>query len=264
MNDLALIIGGPNMSTSEMTERTPEASLRFKARIAGILYLLIIVGALFAPFAVAPSGMMRGQAALPTAAQILASKPLYVLGGGAQLVVGACDIGVALIFYELLKPVSRGLGLLAAFFRLVFVAIANANVLNHFAPLVLLSGGEYLSPFKPDQLQALALVFIRLRTIGLDIALVFFGLHCVVLGYLIFRSTFFPRILGLLLAIGGVGYSANIFANFIPPAIGTHLFPYVMLPAGLAEISLTLWLLVIGVNVQRWKEQASAAGAIRK
>ncbi len=186
-----------------MMERTTEASPRFKARMAGVLYLLIIVGALFAPFAVAPSGMMRGHAALPTAAQILASKPLYVFGGAAQLVVGACDIGVALIFYELLKPVSRGLALLAAVFRLVFVAIASANVLNHFAPLLLLSGGEYLSAFKPDQLQAFALVFIRLRTIGLDIALVFFGFHCVVLGYLIFRSTFLPRILGLLLAIGG-------------------------------------------------------------
>ena len=107
-------------------------------------------------------------------------------------------------------------------------------------------------------------MFIRLRTIGLDIALVFFGFHCVVLGYLIFRSTFFPRILGLLLAIGGLGYSASIFANFIPPAIGADLFPYVMLPAGLAEISLALWLLVIGVNVQRWKEQASTAETIRK
>jgi hypothetical protein len=243
-----------------MMEWIAEASPRFKARMAGFLYLLIIVGALFAPFAVAPSGMMRGDAALPTVAQILASKPLYVFGGAAQLVLGACDIGVALIFYGLLKPVSRELALLAAFFRLVFVAIANVNVLNHFAPLLLLSGAEYLSAFKPDQLQALALVFIRLRTIGLDIALVFFGFHCVVLGYLLFRSTFFPRIVGLLLAIGGVGYMVNIFANVIPPAIGAHLFPYIMLPAGIAEISLTLWLIIVGVNASKWKAKASVAG----
>ena len=164
-------------------ERIAEASPRFKSRMAGFLYLLILVGALFAPFAVAPSGMMRGDAALPTTAQIRGSKPLYVFGGAAQLVVGACDIGVALIFHGLLKPVSTGLALLAAVFRLVFVAIANANVLNHFAPLLLLSGAEYLSAFKPDQLQTLALVFVRLRTIGFDIALVFFGFHCVVLGY---------------------------------------------------------------------------------
>jgi Domain of unknown function (DUF4386) len=242
-----------------MRERIAEASPRFKCRVAGFLYLFIIVGALFAPFAVAPSGMMRGDAALPTTAQILASKPLYVFGGAAQLVVGACDIAVALIFYGLLKPVSKELALLAAFFRLVFVAVANANVLNHFAPLLLLSGAEYLRAFKPDQLQALALVFIRLRTIGFDIALLFFGFHCVVLGYLLFRSTFFPRILGLLLAIGGMGYVANILASVIPPAIGAHLFPYIMLPAGFAEIALTLWLIVVGVNASKWKAQANTA-----
>ena len=242
-----------------MRERIAEASPRFKSRMAGFLYLLIIVGGLFAPFAVAPSGMMRGDAALPTTAQILASKPLYVFGGAAQLVLGACDIGVALIFYGLLKPVSRGLALLAAVFRLVFVAIANANVLNHFAPLLFLSGAEYLSAFKTDQLQTLALVFVRLRTIGFDIALVFFGFHCVVLGYLLFRSTFFPRILGLLLAIGGIGYMLNIFVNVIPRAIGAHLFPYIMLPAGIAEIGLTFWLIIVGVNASKWKAQASVA-----
>jgi uncharacterized protein DUF4386 len=243
-----------------MMERFSEASPRLKARIAGVLYLLVIVGALFIPFAIAPSGMMRGDAALPTAARILSSKPMYVFSGAAQLVLGACDIGLALIFYQLLKPVSRGLALLAAFFRLVFVAIASANVLNHFAPLLLLNGAGYLSAFKPEQLQALALMFVRLRTTGFDIALVFFGFHCAVLGYLLFRSTFFPRILGLLLAIGGgIGYLVNIFVNVIPPAIGAHLFPYIMLPAGIAEISLTLWLIIAGVNASKWKEQASAA-----
>jgi Domain of unknown function (DUF4386) len=158
------------MNTGVVTERM---SPRFKARVAGFLYLLIIVGGLLAPFAVAPTGMMLGQAALPTTAKIPASKPLYVFGGAAQLIVYACDIGVALIFYELLKPVSRNVALLATFFRLIFVAIASANIFNHFAPLIFLSGADYLRAFKPDQLQALALVFIRLRTFGFDIALVF-------------------------------------------------------------------------------------------
>jgi hypothetical protein len=165
-----------------MTARTREYSPRATARIAGFLYLLIIVGALFIPFATVPSGMMRGDAALPTVAHILAARQLYALAGIAQLILGACDIGVALILYELLKPVSRSLALLAAFFRLVFVAIANANVLNHFVPLLLLSGASYLAAFTPEQLQALAGMFLRLRTIGLDIALVFFGFHCVILG----------------------------------------------------------------------------------
>jgi hypothetical protein len=240
-----------------MWEPAGEASPRLKARIAGLLYLLIIVGALFIPFAVAPTGLMRGDAALPTVARILAAKQLYILSGAAQLFLGACDVGVALLLYELLKPVSRSLARLAAFFRLVFVAIANANVLNHFAPLMLLGGSEYLNAFRPDQLQALALMFLRLRTVGFDIALVFFGVHCVLVGYLIFRSTFFPRILGALLVIGGLGYVANIFASAIPHALEPRLFPYIMLPAGVAELLLTLWLIIVGVNVAKWRAAAA-------
>ena len=241
-----------------MTERTKDHTPRATARIAGFLYLLIIVGALFIPFATVPSGMMRGDAALPTVAHILAARQLYALAGIAQAILGACDIAVALILYELLKPVGRSLALLAAFFRLVFVAIANANLLNHFAPLLLLSGD--LGAFTPEQLQALAGMFLRLRTIGLDIALVFFGFHCIILGYLLFRSTFFPRVLGLLMAVGGVGYIANIFATVLPLDVAARLFPYVMLPAGVAELGLSLWLVVVGVNAAKWRSRAMAAG----
>jgi hypothetical protein len=242
-----------------MTEQTKEASPLLMARIAGALYLIVIVGALYSPFAVAPSGMMLGDAAIPAPAAIVASKQMYILGGIAQLALGAADIAIALIFYELLKPVSRSLALLGATFRLVFVAIANANVLNHFVPLLILSGANYFGAFNPDQLLALARLFLKLRTTGLDIAFVFFGFHCVVIGYLLLRSTFLPRILGLLLAIGGLGYLANIFIYVLPPAVSAQLFPYIMLPAGLAEIWLSLWLVVVGVNVSKWKLQAGLA-----
>ena len=155
------------------------------ARIAGSLYIIIIVGAVFAPFPVAPSGLRHGDAAV-TATKMMASKFTGTVfsWGAAELVVYGCDIGVALIFYELLNPVSRRLTLLAAFFRLAYVGIAGANVLNHFAPLLLMSGGEYLTPFQPDQLLALAVTFIRLHIVGFDIALMFFGFHCIVAGYL--------------------------------------------------------------------------------
>ncbi len=247
--------------TTEITMKqiVAETSPRLLARIGGLLYLLIILGGLFAPFAIAPSGMMLGYAALPTAAQIVASKPMYILGGAAQLIVYACDVGVALVFYDLLKPVSRRVALLATFFRLVFVAIASTNMLNHFAPLIFLSGADFLTAFTPSQLQALAFAFIRLRTFGFDIALVFFGFHCILVGYLLFRSTFLPRLLGIALALGGVGYLANILVTAIPPEIRVHLFPYIMLPAGIAEISLTLWLIIVGLNVSRWKEQEREA-----
>jgi Domain of unknown function (DUF4386) len=175
------------------------------ARIAGFLYLLIIVGGLFAPFAVAPSGMMLGESALPSAAKNPGFETLICSGGAAQLLVYACDVGVALLFYELLKPVSKKLALLATFFRLVFVVVASVNMLNHFAPLIFLNGEDDLTAFKPEQLRALALAFIRFRTVGFDIALVFFGVHCLLVGLLIFKSRFLPHILGIGLAIGGFG-----------------------------------------------------------
>ena len=240
----------------DMIKTKAAGSPLFQARIGGLLYLLIIVGGLFAPFAVAPSGMLLGDAALPTAAKIVASRSTYVLGGVAQLLVYACDIGVAVVFYNLLRPVGENIILLATFFRLVFVAIASANMLNHFAPLILLSDPDFLHAFTPDQIQSLAMAFIKLRTFGFDIALLFFGIHCILIGYLIFRSTFLPRVLGLMLTIGGVGYLSSILSALIPPAIRAILFPYIMLPAGIAEVSLTLWLIIVGVNVTRWKEQA--------
>jgi hypothetical protein len=241
-------------------KRLAEVSPRSQARIAGLLYLFIAAGGggFLTPFSIAPSGMMLGDAALPTPEKILASMPSYVLGGFVLLLVYACDIGVALIFYELLKPVSRSVALLAASLRLAFVGIACANLLNHFAPLILLKGSGDPGAFGPEQSRALALVFLRLRTIGFDVALVFFGLHFIAVGYLFFRSTFYPRILGIALAIGGVSYLFNILVLAIPPAIGAYLFPYVMLPAG-AEIVLILWLIIVGVNVPRWRELAGAA-----
>jgi Domain of unknown function (DUF4386) len=238
-----------------------EVSPRFQARFGGVLYLLIILGGLFAPFAIAPSGLMRGDATLPNAAKILASKQLYIVGGIAQLLVYTCDIGVAVIFYELLKPVNRKIALTAAVFRLVFAGVAAANMMNHFAPVLLLAGGgSYLNSFSPGQLQSLALVFLKLRTYGFDVALLFFGFHWLFAGYLFFKSTYFPRVLGLALAIGGMGYIANITATAIPAAIGARLFPYVLLPAGIAETVLTLWLIIVGLDVSRWQAQAGRAG----
>ena len=251
------------MSTGTVAVSNPvkHVSPSTMARLAGVLYLLIILGSLFIPFAVtAPSGMMRADAALPAADQVLASRSQRLFGGIAQLAILTCDLCVALILYELLKPVGRNLSLLAAFFRVVFVAIAGANVITlQFAPLVLLDRAEYRSAFNPDQLQALSSLFFRLRTIGFDIALVFFGIHCVIVGYLLFNSTFFPRILGRLLAMGGVGYLINIFANVMPTALRAFLFPGIILQAGLAEGLLTLWLIIAGVNSSKWRVQENAA-----
>lgn len=197
------------MSAGEIGRRIAETSPRLRARIAGVLYLLI--------FIVAPAG-----AATAT--------PLKML------ITLACDTGVALIFYGLFKPVNSRLSFLATVFRLIFVVVMGANSLNYFVGI-----------FKGEHSAA------AFNT-GYGIALVPFGIHCLLIGYLIFRSTFLPRFLGFLVALAGLGYLA-----FVYPPLGSHLFvPYILVPGVVGEGSLTLWLLIIGVNPQRWREQASA------
>ncbi|MFZ0960920.1 MAG: DUF4386 domain-containing protein [Terriglobia bacterium] len=247
------------MSTAVTMGRNTEASPRLIARIAGALYLLIFVTAPFAEIFVRGKLVVYGDAAA-TATNILAHEPLYRLGAAAELITLLCDAAVALIFYELLKPVGRSLALLAAFFRLIFVAIMAVNSLNLFVPLVLLKGEQFLSAFTTSQLQAVALVSQKLYGVGYGISLVFFGFHCVLIGYLIFRSAYLPQILGALVAAAGLSYLTNSFADILSPAFAAHLYPYILVPAGVAELSLTLWLLVVGVNAERWKEQAGTAG----
>ena len=183
----------------EMMGRIAEASPRFKARIAGVFYLLVFLTGGLALF-------VRGR-----------------LGSAAGLIAGACYIAVTLLFYGIFKPVNRNLSLLAAFISLVGIIIGPLSLL-HLAP-------SNLNP------------------------LVFFGFYCLLIGYLIFRSTFLPRILGVLMVFAGLGW-----LTFLSPPLANHLSPYIFIPGLLGEGALTLWLLVMGVNVQRWKEQASVAG----
>jgi hypothetical protein len=154
--------------------------------------------------------------------------------------------------------VNRTVALLAAFFSLVGCAIQALGSLFQVAPLVALEGSPYLSVFKVDQLQAVALMFIELNVQAAYIYLVFFGLFNLLIGYLIFKSTFLPRILGVLMALSGLGW-----LTFLSPSLANYLLTYIEVLGIIAEASLMLWLLVRGVNAQRWKEQASAAGAGR-
>ena len=243
------------MSTAVLTKQITEASPRLKARIAGIFYLICGMAYSFADGTVRGKLVVAGDAAA-TAHNILTHEPLYRLGFAAELISAVCYITVTLLVYDLFKPVNRSLSLLAAFFSLVGCTIQALSTLFHLAPLVILGGGQYLSAFKVEQLQALALMFLNLRAQTSSIYMVFFGWYCLLIGYLIFRSTFLPRILGVFMAIAGLSYQI-----FLSPPLANYLFPYVVKPAGaLGELSLILWLLVMGVNNQRWREQAGAVG----
>jgi Domain of unknown function (DUF4386) len=243
---------------SQVMERTRGASPRHLARIVGALYLIIIVGGLFATGYVPAALVVPGDAAA-TAHNILAHELLYRLGLVAHIIVLPCNIPLAVIFYDLFKVVNRRLSLLVVFFTLVGTAVEGANLLNQFAPLMLLGGGHYLSVFTTEQLQALAYMPLDSQAISYDIQQVFYAYYLLAAGYLVFRSTFLPRTVGVLLAIGGLCYLTYSFATFLAPGFAAHLVPYIQLPSGVGELSLCLWLLVMGVNVQRWREQASKA-----
>ena len=242
------------MSTAVLTKQITEASPRLKARIAGIFYLICGMAYSFADGTVRGKLVVAGDAAV-TAHNILTHEPLYRLGFAAELVSAVCYITVTLLLYDMFRPVNRSVSLLAVFFSLTGCTIQALSTLFHLAPLVILGGEQYLSAFKVEQLQALALMFLNLRAQTSSVYMVFFGWYCLLIGYLIFRSTFLPRILGVFMAIAGLSYQI-----FLSPPLANYLFPYVVKPAGaLGELSLILWLLVMGVNNQRWREQAVAA-----
>jgi hypothetical protein len=234
-------------------ERIAETSPRFKARMAGVCQLMEAVTAASGQVIIPGKLVVAGNAAA-TAANILGHERLFWLGFVLSLTGVAFHIAWALLMYELLKPVNRSLSLLAAFFVLVSCAMQALASLLYLAPLLILQGGSSLSAFTAEQLQSLALMFLKLNEYAFNIDLVFFGLWCVLAGCLIFRSTFLPRILGVLLAIDGLG-----FVTYLYPPLAYHLFiPYLATASALGEIPLELWLIVMGVNVQRWKEQAGA------
>jgi Domain of unknown function (DUF4386) len=241
------------VSTAGMTERAAEASPRFKARAAGLFWLMTILTGAFAMFA--PAKVVVSGDATATAANILAHEPLLRLGVAANLVATACYLAATLFVYDLLKPVNRNLSLLAAFFSLVGCASGALGFVFQLAPLVVLGGAQYLSTFTLEQLHALAFMSLRLYAQAYNISMVFFGFHCLLLGCLILRSTFLPRLVGALMVCAGLGWLTGSFANVLSPPLAKYLFPYILAPGGLGETSLTLWLLVMGVNVQRWNEQ---------
>ena len=240
------------MNTPVMMERNAEASPRPRARITGVVYLFYFLTAVLGVFFM--GGIVVDGDAAATATNLLAHESLFRLGLATGLVATAGYIALTALFYGLFKPVNRSLSLLAAFFSLVGCAILAFASLFQIAPLVVLGGSPYLSVFKVEQLRALALMFLELNTQAGNICVVFFGVYCLLIGYLIFRSTFLPRILGVLMALAGLGW-----LTFLSPPLANHLSPYNLVLGFLAELSLMLWLLVMGVNVQRWQEQAGAA-----
>jgi hypothetical protein len=205
------------MGTTVMTGQIAEVSLRPSARITGIVYFLYFLTAVFGEFFL--KGMVVEGDAAATANNILAQQPLFRLGLATGLIATACYIAVTALFYGLFKPVNRSLSLLAAFFGVVGCAITAIGSLFQLAPLVVLGGAQYLSVFNVEQLQALAFMFLKLNTQTANICLVIFGFYDLLIGYLIYRSTFLPRFLGVLMALAGLGPGTRLPRGIIADAM---------------------------------------------
>jgi uncharacterized protein DUF4386 len=240
---------------ADMEERRIDASPRALARVGGLLYLIIIVIGIFGEMFV--RGRIVSGDAAATAANLRSMEPLWRFGIAAEFILLSCAIALTLIFFVLLRPVSRDVAYLAVFFNLVSIAVEAAAALNLVAALFPLGNAGYLKAFAPEQLYAMASLAVKAHGYGFGVALIFFGFECLILGYLIFKSGFLPKTIGVLMQIAGWCYLINSFALILAPALANRLFPAILLPAFVGEASLCLWLLVKGVNVERWKEAAA-------
>ena len=225
------------------------------ARIAGFLYLIMVPFALFGIMYVPSTLIVPGDAAA-TANNIMASESLFRLSIVSLLMVAIGHILLVLVLYKLLKPVNKNHALLMVIFMLVGAPIAMLNELNKFAALLLLNGADYLTAFTADQLPAQVMLFLNLQEHGVFIAQIFWGLWLFPMGYLVFKSGFLPRILGVLLMIACFGYLIDTFARLLLPNYGATIFPTIIGFTFYGEMLLALWLLIKGVNVEQWEKRA--------
>lgn len=230
---------------------------RALARIGGVLYLVIIVLGLWQEMFVRDQLVVSADAAA-TAANLKAMEPLWRRGIAAEFVLLICAIVVLWIIYLLLRPVSRDLALLAVLFNVVSIAIEGAVAMSLIEALFPLGNARSLEAFTPGQLQALTSLSIRSHAYGFGVALIFFGCFCLVIGDLISRSGYLPRLIGVLMQIAGVCYLINSFALLVAPAFANRIFPAILMPAFIGELSLCLWLIVKGVNVEKWRAMTHA------
>ncbi len=230
-------------------------SIQRNARFAGVLYLVITVAAILAHIYVPSLIIVPGDAAA-TANNINESATLFRLGTvGGELVVLLSEVVLAVVLYVLLKPVDKTLSLIAAVSRLVMTTVHGINMINYFFAILLVSGTGYLSVFSAEQAQSLAMLFLDAHGYGFTIGIAFLTIHVFVLGYLIFKSGYFPKILGVLFIAAGVGYLVDSFALLLLPSYETT--PGIIAATiAIAEIAFPVWLLIKGVNKEGWEKRS--------
>jgi hypothetical protein len=242
------------MTAVASVDQTADMSPRTKGKYAGAVYLLYVILGVYAQVHVSDRLVVFSDAA-KTASNILANQATYRLGFTVYLLEMAGQIATAVLFYQLLKPVSRTGAMLSAAFELTGCGIKILSRLFYFAPLLVLGGAaSHLSTFNKEQLDSIALLLLRINDNGAAIALAFFGFSTVIQGWLVYRSGFLPRWLGVIEIIGGAGW-----LTFLSPPLGMSLFMYIAVFALIGLLAMIVWLLTVGIDEQRWKARAAQA-----
>lgn len=227
-------------------------SPRLLARLAGVFFLLTIVGGVIAQGFISERLIDFGDAAA-TADNILANRGLFQAGFTIYLIEMACQAVTAGLIYRILRPVSRTLALLMLLFEFTGIVVKTFARVLYIAPLWVLDGGSALSGFDAGQLQSLALVLLKANDYGAAAAIAFFGFSTMLDGYLIFRSTYLPRWLGLLGMVAAIGWLA-----FLYPPLGYSTFMYAALFGLLASAAKIFWLIVFGVDEEKFRAVEAA------
>ena len=238
-----------------MTNRARDTSPMLYTKLAGSLYLIIIFFGIFGEMYVRSSLIVPGDA-VSTASNVAASGGLFRLGFLADSIMFLSDVALAVLLYVLFRPVSKVLALMAMCFRLVQTAVLALNLLHYYAAILIL-GGVDSKALGTTEGAALASFFLDLHAHGYDLGLLLFGIHCLVLGYLIYKSHYFPRILGVLVAAAGLTYLVGSYTRFLLPRYVEIVSPIYAL-AIISEVSLCLWLLIRGVNEKQWARMTLA------
>jgi hypothetical protein len=243
-----------------MTNHTTESSIRKNARIAGVLYLIIFIVYPLSSF-IGKAGIVVPGDAAATVANIAASEGLFRLGIAGEVVIFLVEIIMAGILYELLKPANPAMSLAMAFSRVAEAVIQAVNLLPSILALILVSGVGYLTVFEVGQLQALVQLFLG----GFDYLILVwgfpFGLHLLLLGYLVFKSDLFPRFLGILLVLAGIGYLLQSFGAFLAPQLDQIMETVVLILAIPGELAFTLYLLIKGVKTLQTTQGKAGSSA---
>ncbi len=236
-----------------MTTHTTGTSPRVYARIVGALYLLIFFVGPFAFFMGRTSIVVPGD---PTATvnNLMASETMFRLGMVAETIIVLVEIVVSALLYVIFRPVSRPLSLAAAFARFTQAILQAVNLFTAVPALLLLGGVGYMTLFEAEQLNALVLLFLDVNAFMIFIWGLVFGFHLLLLGTLVYRSHFMPKILGILLIIGAIGYLAQSYGHILVPQYDEILSTVVIVLSIPGELAFTVWLLWKGVNVERWEE----------